>query len=215
MFRRAHIISGLAALVLAGAAAAQSQTPPGATGQSPPDMSTRSPTGSPMGNPAGNPGAVPSDMQMDPYAVDKDFLKDAMESSTTQVQLGNLAWDKGSSDAVKELGKQMAEAHTQTGEQLKKAADQLKVPVSAEPSRKTRKAEDKLAKLSGTDFDRTYTKMSLDEQKQAVKQFQREASNGRIPALKEFAARNLPAEQERQKKVEELAGGTQSADRRK
>ena len=92
----------------------------------------------------------------------------------------------------------------------------MKTEVPPEPSRKARKAEEKLSKLSGADFDRTYAKMTADEQKQAVKQFEREAKNGKVPAVKDFAAKTLPAEQERQKQAEELArGGARTADRQK
>jgi putative membrane protein len=164
----------------------------------------------------GNPGAVPQDQQMDPYVTDKEFVKNVAESSATEVHLGKLAQDKASSDAVKELGKRMVEAHTQTSQQLKQAAAALNVQVPAEPPRKAKKAEDKLAKLSGVDFDRAYAKMAADEQKQAVKQFEREAKSGKVPGVKDFAAKNLPAAQERQKEAEELAsGGTGTAARQK
>jgi putative membrane protein len=216
MFRQSLMVTFVTAIVLAGSAEAQTQPPAGGAGQTSPDIGSR-PTNTPsMGNPAGNPGAVPQDMQMDPYAADKDFLKNAAESSAAQVQLGKLAQEKASSDAVKEFGKQMVTAHTQTGDQLKEAAAALKMQLPAEPPRKAKKAEEKLAKLSGADFDRTYAKMAADEQKQTVKQFEREAKNGKVQAMKDFAAKNLPAEQERQKQAEELTGGgTKSADRQK
>jgi len=160
------------------------------------------------------PGAIPS--QVDPYAADKDFVRSVAESSATEVHLGKLAQEKGSSDAVKELGKRMVEAHTQTGQQLKQAATALNLQMPADPPRKAKKAEDKLAKLSGPEFDRTYAKMAADEQKQAVKQFEREAKNGRVPGVKDYAAKNLSAEQERQKQAEDLASGaTGSASRSK
>jgi len=155
----------------------------------------------------GNPGAVPQDQQqIDPYITDKDFVRSVAESSATEVHLGKLAQDKASSDSVKELGKRMVEAHTQTAQQLKQAATALNIPVSTDPPKKAKKAEEKLAKLSGADFDRAYAKIAADEQKQAVKQFEREAKNGRVQGVKDFAAKNLPAEQERQKQAEELAG---------
>jgi hypothetical protein len=54
--------------------------------------------------------------------------------------------------------------------------------------------------------------MAADEQKQAVKQFEREARNGKSPALKDYAAKNLSAEQEREKHAEALnTGGTAAA----
>ena len=49
---------------------------------------------------------------MDPYSTDKDFVKNAAESSATEVHLGKIAQEKASSDAVKELGKQMVDAGT-------------------------------------------------------------------------------------------------------
>jgi putative membrane protein len=153
---------------------------------------------------------------MDPYMTDKDFVKSVAESSATEVELGKLAQEKASSDAVKDLGKRMVDAHTQTGEQMKKAGAALNMNLTSEPPRKAKKAQDKLAKLSGPDFDRAYAKMAADEEKQAVKQYEREAKNGKAPGVKEFAAKNLPAEQERQKQAEQLASnGTGTADRQK
>jgi putative membrane protein len=142
----------------------------------------------------GTTGATPQDQQMDPYLTDKDFIRAAAEASATEVHLGKIAQDKASSDAVKEFGKQMVEANTQTAQQLQQAATALKIEMPADPPRKAKKAEEKLAKLSGADFDRAYTKIAVDEQKQAVKEFEK----------KDFAAKNLPVEQERQKKAEEL-----------
>ena len=45
-----------------------------------------------------------------PYSIDKDFVKSVAESSATEVQIGKLAQDKASSDAVKDLGKRMVES---------------------------------------------------------------------------------------------------------
>ena len=220
MFSRLHIVGLSAAIVMAGSAWAQTQPPAGGGGSQLPDARTGSPSdpppGVPRGNIPGNPGAVPQDQQIDRYIADKDFVRSAAESSATEVQLGKLAQEKGSSDAVKELGKHMVEAHTQTGEQLKQAGAALNIQVPSEPPRKAKKAQDKLAKLSGPDFDRAYAKMAAEEEKQAVKQFEREAKDGKSAGVKEFAAKNLSAEQEHQKQAEELAGaGTGAADRQK
>jgi putative membrane protein len=204
MFRRSRLLACAAALVLAGSGWAQMQ-PPGSQPQMP-----QNPQMGPQGT-MPNTGTIPQSQQADPYAVDKDFVKSVAESSATEIHLGKIAQEKASSDAVKELGEQMVEAHTQTAQQLQQAATALKTDLPAEPPRKAKKDEDKLAKLSGAGFDRAYAKMAADEQKQAVKQFEREAKNGKSPALKDYAAKNLSAEQERQKQAEELTtGGTAS-----
>jgi putative membrane protein len=99
---------------------------------------------------------------------------------------------------------------------MREAAAALKIQIPAEPPKKAKKAEDKLAKLSGADFDRAYAKMAADEEKQTAKQFEREAKNGRVQGVKDFAAKNLAASQERQKQAEELAvAGQGTASRQK
>ena len=207
MFSRPHSLGLCAAMLLASSVGAQTQPPMGGgNSQMPPDA---------RGVP-GNPGGLPQDQQIDPYISDKDFIRSVAESSATEVQLGKLAQEKASGDAVKELGKSMVEAHTNTGEQLKQAGSALKIQVPSEPARKAKKAQDKLEKLSGPDFDRAYAKMAADEEKQMVKQFEREAKNGNVAGLKDFAAKTLSGEQERQKRADELASaGTGAADRQK
>lgn len=206
MFSRSHFVSCAAALILAGSGWAQMQQPGSPT--QPPGGVPSGPPQSPM---PGAAGGTSSDVQVDPYSTDKDFIKNAAEASATEVHLGKLAQDKASSDAVKDLGKRMVEANTQTSQQLQQAANALKVQVPADPPRKAKKAEDKLSKLSGPDFDRAYAKMAADRQKQTVKEFEREAKSGKVQGVKDFAAKNLPAEQERQKQAEELASaGTAS-----
>ena len=206
MFTRSHLLSLATALVLAGSTWAQTQQPP--PGQS--GSTTGAPTGAPptgavdRSNPTGT-SAIPQDQQMDTYSTDKSFVRNAAEVSAIQVHLGKIAADKASDSSVKELGKQMVEAHTQTGQQLKQAAAALNVDVPANPPKKAKKDEEKLAKLSGNDFDRAYAKMAADEQKQAAKEFEREAKDGQVQGVKDFAAKKLPAEQERQKHAEELA----------
>jgi putative membrane protein len=115
MFQRSHFLTVAAAVVLADSALAQ---PPGGT---PPDTMGSS-TGPPRNNTPNNPASMPQDQQVDPYLMDKDFVKNVSESSATEVQLGRLAQDKASSDAVKELRKKMVEAHTQNTQQMKQAA---------------------------------------------------------------------------------------------
>ena len=191
MFSRSHFVSCAAALILAGSGWAQI-TP----GQS-----------APMGGPQST-GSVgmSQDQGRDAYGTDKDFIKSAAESSATEMHLGKLAQDRASSDAVKQLGKRMVEASAQTNEELQKAAAALKIQLPADPPRKAKKAEDKLAKLSGADFDLAYAKMAADEEKQVVRQFEREALSGMVPGVKEFASKNLPVERELERQAEDLAG---------
>ena len=203
MFSRSLLVTCAAALALAASGWAQA---PGQQMPQNPQM------GPPPGTMPGTTGAIPSTQQADPYLGDKDFVKTVAESSATEVHLGKIAQEKASSDAVKELGKQMVDVESQTGRQLQQAATALKIDLPSAPSKRAKKDGEKLAKLSGADFDHAYTKMASDEQKQTVKEFERESKNGKSPALKDWAAKNLSVEQEREQKVEALnSGGTAAA----
>ncbi len=66
------------------------------------------------GNPGMNSSTYPSggpmdSTQMEPRISDKAFVKKAAENDVTEVELGKLAQEKGSSEAVKEFGKRIVE----------------------------------------------------------------------------------------------------------
>jgi predicted outer membrane protein len=107
---------------------------------------------------ASNPGAVPpvtaQDQQgPDPLVSDRQFVKNAIENSAADVELGKIAQQNGSSDTVKEFGKRMVQVHSQTREELKQAAAKANQP------RKAKKVAVKLNKLSGADFDRAFARL--------------------------------------------------------
>jgi putative membrane protein len=150
----------------------------------------------------------PLEQMTDPLASDKKFVKEAAAGSMAEVELGKLAQEKGSSDAVKEFGKRMVEDHGKAGEDLQQAAGKANLPVTPEMPRKARKAQEKLSKLSGPDFDRMYAKLMLDDHKDDVKAFEKQSRNGKVPEIKEFAAKTLPVLQEHKKLAEELEAST-------
>lgn len=201
---RSQILSSMAAVALAGALMAQ---PPG-TPPSNPASSNPASSNPTSASPGARPemGIPPAESQqpLDRTAADKAFVKDAAEGGMTEVELGKLAQEKGFSDAVKEFGKRMVEDHQKAEGELKAAAGQAGIPIPAEPPKKVKKTEDKLAKLSGPDFDRAYAKMMLSDHKNDVKEFQREAQNGQVPQVKAFAAKTLPTLQEHLKQAESL-----------
>jgi len=153
-------------------------------------------------------------MPADPIAMDRKFVKDITESSAVQMDLGKLAQEKGSSPAVKEFGKRMVEDNTKAGEELRQAATQAQIKVPPENLRRIRKSHDKLARLSGRDFDRAFAKMMISDQRANVKEFENQAKGGNAPEVRAFAAKALPTLQEHKKMAEQIGGEqSDSADR--
>jgi len=146
---------------------------------------------------------------IDPIVSARKFVKEAAEGSATAIALGKLAEEKGSSDAVKQFGKRMVDDHSKATEELKRAAEMAKIAVPSETPNKVKKAQDKLAKLSGTEFDRAYARRMVSDHKEDVKAFERQARDGAVPPVKNFAEKTLPTLQEHLKLAEELSASAE------
>jgi putative membrane protein len=91
-----------------------------------------------------------------PGMGDKDFVNDAAIAGMAEVELGRMASEKGASGEVKKFGKMMVDDHTAAGDKLKAIATQHNVEWPAALDDKHRDLRDKLARLSGAEFDREY-----------------------------------------------------------
>jgi putative membrane protein len=178
------------ALVLFGAICiappfARSQSP--ADGQNSGAAINSTPGTSTLPNPAdqlGNMGGVKSDQQV---AIDKIFVKKAMQGSIAEVQLGQLTLQKSSNDQVKKFAQKMIDDHTKLNEQMKPVAQQLRVDVPTEVSKKDKGLMGKMQGLSGAAYDQAYIKDMVKDHKQDLSEFQMEASNGHDPSVKDAA----------------------------
>jgi putative membrane protein len=122
-----------------------------------------------------------------PPAMDKMFVKKALEGSMTEVKLGQLAVQKSSDPQVKQFGQRMVDDHSKMIEQMKPVAEQLGVKVPAEPSKKDQATLTKMQALSGADFDNAYIKDMVKDHKADDKEFKQEIANGQNPAVKDAA----------------------------
>ena len=109
------------------------------------------------------------------------------------------------SKQVKEFGQRMQQDHGKANEALKKLAANKGVQLPTELDRKHKSAADRLSKLSGGEFDREYMKAMVDDHKETLEKFQREADKGKDSDVKKFASEHVPI----LKKHLELAQTTQ------
>jgi putative membrane protein len=123
---------------------------------------------------------------------DANFVKDAAQGGLMEVQLGKLAQEKAGNEKVKEFGKRMEQDHSKANDELKKIASDKGMQLSNELDKKHKGKVDKLAKLSGADFDKQYTDTMVSDHKEDIKKFQREADKGKDADLKQFASQTLP-----------------------
>ena len=137
-------------------------------------------------------------------AGDRKFVMEALKGGMAEVELGKLAGEKASNDAVKQFGKRMADDHAKAGEELKKLAMDKGIQPPSDLDGKHRKLHDRLSKLSGAEFDRAYVNEMVKDHRKDVKDFQREADKAKDPDVKAFASKTLPTLQDHLKQIEDL-----------
>jgi len=135
---------------------------------------------------------------------DEAFAKDAASGGMTEVKLGQLAQQKGSSATVKEFGKRMEMDHTKAGERLKTAASKDNVTLPSDMNAKDRATYERLSKLSGTEFDKAYAQDMVKDHETDVAAFKKEATNGKNPDLKQFASETLPTLEDHLKMAQDM-----------
>ena len=156
----------------------------------------------------GSPGMPNGSMDSTRQRVDdRQFVKEAAMSDLTQIELGKLAAQKGSSDAMKQFGQKLVDDHTKANELLQQVAahDNIEMPNSLDSKHQSR--VDKLSRLSGTDFDRAFLKDEAKDHQRDVSEFQSESRDGADPNVKNFASQTLPTLEAHLSTVKQLSGG--------
>jgi putative membrane protein len=142
-------------------------------------------------------------------SADRKFINQAAEGGMAEVQLGQLALKRGSSDAVKQYAQQMIDEHTRVNEKLMAIATQKGVTPPKAIAPKHEKVRAKLSKLSGKSFDQAYMKEAgIKAHTEQAALFQRQAQQGQDPDLKAFAAQTLPAVQQHLQEAQAMTGST-------
>lgn len=129
-------------------------------------------------------------------SADKDFIMEAACGGMAAVALGELAQQKGQSDAVRQFGKRMIDDHGKANNELKELAGRKGVVVPAALKPKYQKLVDSLSKLSGAEFDKQYLREMVKDHESDVAAFQKEADKGKDAELTAWARQTLPTLQD-------------------
>jgi putative membrane protein len=123
---------------------------------------------------------------------------------TEEVQLGQLAAQKGASDEVRQFGQKMVDDHTKANEDLMQVATGKGWTLPTSLDAKHQADVQKLSALTGDAFDREYVKMMVKDHKKDVGEFQKESARGADADVKSFATRTLPTLQEHLQMIQRI-----------
>jgi putative membrane protein len=139
-------------------------------------------------------------------AADDAFVAKAAQGGMAEVELGKLASEKASADAVKQFGQRMVTDHGKANDELKTLAANKKMTLPSDIGAENKALRDRLMKLSGATFDQAYMKAMVADHVKDVNEFRMESKSGKDADVKAWAAKTLPTLEEHLKMARDANG---------
>ncbi len=144
------------------------------------------------------------DAAAQPTAGERMFMKKAADGGMTEVELGRLAAEKGGSDEVKDFGNQMVKDHGKIGDELKELAGKMNVTLPASVSAKHKAMIDRMAGLSGADFDNAYVPAMVKAHQMDIAAFEKADGMVKNEELKKFIEDSVPTMKDHLEKIQKF-----------
>lgn len=141
------------------------------------------------------PQRAPASAPTSPVAnlSDPNFMIKAAQDNLAEIQMGQLAQQRGATDMVKQYGQMMVREHTQANRELAQLATSKGVTLPKDMGAENRAIYNRLSGLSGTAFDRAYMAAMVTSHMKDVSLFRSKATQAQSPELKTWASSKLPS----------------------
>lgn len=123
---------------------------------------------------------------------DNEFLVKAASGGLMEVQLGEMAAKQATTSVVKKFGQMMAKDHSQVNDELKSLAASKNITIPTTPGEDHMDHINKMRDKKGTDFDKDYISLMVDDHKEDVFDFEKAAQDAKDPDVRAFAAKYVP-----------------------
>ncbi|MBN9384797.1 MAG: DUF4142 domain-containing protein [Chitinophagaceae bacterium] len=123
--------------------------------------------------------------------TDADFLVNAASGSMPEVELGQLAQTNSRNPRVKAFGAMMVRDHEQGEVKLKDVASSKNVTLPNAVSNHQQKEIENLKGKKGSDFDKGYMRLMVEDHRDDVKEFEKQAGKATDSLVRSFASSSL------------------------
>jgi putative membrane protein len=146
---------------------------------------------------------------------DADFAREASAGGLAEVNLGRIGVQRAVNPEVRRFAQRMVDDHSKANQELINLANRKGFTLARTMDQEHQQLADRLMKMSGEEFDRTFMKHMLKDHKDAVALFEAKSQNARDPDLKQFATMTLPTLREHLRMAQQLAGEKEATGTRK
>ncbi|MEV4242021.1 DUF4142 domain-containing protein [Streptosporangium canum] len=129
-------------------------------------------------------------------AQDRQFLIQAHQGNLAEIAAGKAAQSKGKADSVRSIGAMLVADHTKLDRKLQQVAQRLQVTLPTQPTARQQTKAKELSALSGTEFDKAWTKTMIYGHRAALAAANKEIADGSVPQVKALAKASQPVIQE-------------------
>ena len=135
----------------------------------------------------------------------KAFVKDLYSANQFEVQLGQLAAQKAQDDQIKQFARMMVQDHQKANQQLKQIAQSAQVQVQDQLDPVHQAKLQKFQQIPASQWDRKYINSQAAAHMMSVLELRYESQNAQDPAVKQFAAQQLPGMEKHLKMATDIA----------
>jgi len=121
---------------------------------------------------------------------DRQFIQEAAKGGVREVHMGRLGLERGTSLAVKGLSQRLVNDHDNGNKELAALAKQKGVTLPGDDAQIVNSMP--IANKSGADFDKEFARIMVEDHEKDIAAFEKEASSGSDPAIKNWASKTLP-----------------------
>ena len=140
---------------------------------------------------------------------DGDFLNQAMAINLSEIAMGQLAQERGTSDGVKQYGQHLVLDHVSNGAEVITLVRDMKGTVVTQPPAADMAIFRQLMEMGDGDFDRAFAARMVEGHRKAIELFEQKASeDGRVA---DYAEATIPALRSHLEMAQRLAGEDQAA----
>ena len=125
-------------------------------------------------------------------AQDRQWMQTSAAGDIWEIRGGQMAEQKGQSQAVRALGARLVADHTKSLSDARDLASKLGISLPSQPDAKMQAELNQFSAASGAAFDVLYTKTEISDHEQDISEATTEINNGTNSEVKQEAQTDLP-----------------------
>jgi putative membrane protein len=119
-------------------------------------------------------------------------MREAAQSGLAEVQMGQLAQEKGQSQHIKQMGQMLVRDHQKANQELMMIASKKGMQLPTEMGAQEQAVIQRLNSASGSGFDQLAATENMRAHQEVIRKFQAAQQKVQDPELKAFIEKTLP-----------------------